>query len=112
MTLFVFSSVWKDYCLTSPDPYLRKLGETMIEAVDVWEYHNLTMYGLLRDGTHAYIESSGWELFVSEGEGPDYNEGRGVYRSKEKVPGDSPYVGYMTSKNWFLNEVWYIISDG
>ena len=66
---------------------------------------SLSIYGLLRDGTHAYIESSGWEMLVAEGEGPDYNEGRGVYRSKERVSGDIPYVGYMTSKNWFLREV-------
>ena len=109
MTLFIFSFGWKDDFLTDPDPYLRKLAETMIEPGDVWEYYNLTMYGLLRDGTHAYIESSGWEMLVAEGEGPDYNEGRGVYRSKERVSGDIPYVGYMTSKNWFLNEVWYLI---
>ena len=38
---------------------------------------SLSIYGLLRDGTHAYIESSGWEMLVAEGEGPDYNEGRG-----------------------------------
>ena len=33
------------------------------------------------------------------------NSGRGWYRSKEKVAGMYPYAGYLTNKNWHLNEV-------
>ena len=41
MTLYMYSSGYKDTYLKSPDPYMRKLAETMIETDDVWEYYNL-----------------------------------------------------------------------
>ena len=111
ITLYVYAFGWKDYYLTDPDPNMRKLAETMIETWDPDEYYNLSMYGMLRDGTHAQIAHVGWWIF----EGSDsvkaakdveeFNEGRGWYRSKDRIPGDDPYLGYLSRKNWFLNEV-------
>ena len=106
MTLFTFSAGgWKNYYLTDPDPNMRKLAETMIETLDGELGNNLTI-SVLRDGTHAmiaYSEEDDKEMAAKYLE--EYNHGRGWYRSKERVPGDYPYIGYMTRKNWFLNEV-------
>ena len=115
MTLFTFSAGgWKNYYLTDPDPNMRKLAETMIETWDPDEYYNLTIYGALRDGTHAQIAPAGWVwlngVFLWANDFEAYNEGRGWYRSKERIPGDYPYNGYITRKNWFLNEVLYVLS--
>ena len=107
MTLYMYSTGWKQWYLIDPDPNMRNLAETMIETYDPDEYYNLTIYGGLRDGTHAQIAKAGWpnEVFLSENDFEAYNEGRGWYRSIERVPGDIPYTGYMTRKNWFLNNV-------
>ena len=109
LTLYIYATGWKEYYLTDPDPNMRKLAETMVETWDIDEYYNLSIYGALRDGTHAQIAQTGWQKFdysvkVTQ-DVEKYNEGRGWYRSKERIPGDYPYTGYMTRKNWFLNDV-------
>ena len=106
MTLFLYDTYGsKDFYLTDPDPNMRQLAETMIESSVPDEFYNLTI-GLLRDGTHAQIaHTEGHADWVIEKYLEEYNNGRGLYRSKYRVPGDYPYIGYMTRKNWFLNEV-------
>ena len=50
MTLYMYSSGYKDTYLKSPDPYMRKLAEMMIETDDVWEYYNLRERFIKRSG--------------------------------------------------------------
>ena len=76
----------------------------MIIADDYNHFNNITANDLLGAGTHAQITSfvDLYELYDGEEYHPD---GRGWYRSKEKVSGINPYAGCLTNKKWHLNEV-------
>jgi len=80
------------------------LGENAIIADDLDHYYNMTAYDVIGAGTHAQMTHfvDGYEREL----GDEYHpEGRGWYRSKEKVSGSTPYAGYLTNKKWHLNEV-------
>ena len=64
-----------------------------------------TVFTILGAGTHAMLKGylEPWELSV--GENMEINSGRGYYRSKEKIPGVSPFGGSLTNKKYHLNEV-------
>ena len=82
----------------------RKLGENAIIADDYAHFNNITQHDALGAGTHAQLN---YFVDVDEVElGKTYHpEGKGWYRSKDTVPGDFPYAGYITNKKWHLNEV-------
>ena len=104
MTVYMlpYSVGWGKTMAEDPDPYMRKLSETLIIPHTWEEFDNLNKYMTLKAGTHAAIDSS--LTTEQKNWGKEYNHGRGWYRSKEKFPGDYPYSGYLTHKNWVLNE--------
>ena len=96
------SSKWG--LLASPILEYRLLGENAIIADDNSHFWNITIHDALGAGTHAQLN---YFVDVDEVElGKTYHpEGTGWYRSKDTVPGDFPYAGYITNKKWHLNEV-------
>ena len=90
--------------LASPILEYRLLGENTIIADDISHFWNITKHDALGAGTHAQLN---YFVDVDEVElGKTYHpEGTGWYRSKDTVPGDFPYAGYITNKKWHLNEV-------
>ena len=52
-------------------------------------------------GTHAFLFAHLTPYELSLGK---------WWRSKEKVPGDNPYAGYLSAKNWNFNEVRFFLS--
>ena len=94
----------KQWLLDSPLKEYRILGENAIIADDMDNFNNITKHDALGAGTHAQMA---YILYWNELEfGKEYHpEGRGWYRSVEKVSGRSPYSGYLTNKKWHLNEV-------
>ena len=104
MTVYMLpgSVGWRKTMAEDPNPDMRKLSETMIIPETQEEFDNLNKYMTLKTGTHAAIDSS--LTTEQKNWGKEYNHGRGWYRSTEKFPGDYPYSGYLTHKNWNLNE--------
>ena len=94
----------KQWLLDSPLKEYRILGENAIIADDMDNFNNITKHDALGAGTHAQLN---YFVDVDEVElGKTYHpEGTGWYRSKDTVPGDFPYAGYITNKKWHLNEV-------
>ena len=94
----------KQWLLESPIPEYRILGENAIITDNEDHFDNITKHDALGAGTHAqmtyYVNSE--ELYLGKKYHP---EGRGWYRSKEKVSDRNPYGGYYTNKKWHLNEV-------
>ena len=93
----------KVWLTNSPTPEYNILGENVIVAKNWEEYENTTANDIFGAGTHAKISFwvYGWELEYGEKYHP---EGKGWYRSKEKLS-TQPYFGYLTNKKWHLNEV-------
>ena len=87
----------------SPIPEYNILGENAIVAKNWEEYENTTANDIFGAGTHAKMSFwvYGWELEYGEKYHP---EGKGWYRSKEKLS-TQPYFGYLTNKKWHLNKV-------
>ena len=92
---------WKVDFASSNFPELREISRTMIITKSWDEFDNLTKYGLLSSGTHAQLCE--YMVQIELDWGREYNDDRGFYRG-ELMPGDYPYNGYFTSKNWHLNE--------
>ena len=93
---------WADHLNKSKNPSYRVVAKT-IEVAESWaEFDNITKYKMLSKGTHAQIATFlyPWEMKW----GKEYNHGRGWYRSKQVIPGFSPYGGLVTNKKWILNE--------
>ena len=84
-------------------PELREIAETMIITKSWYEYDDLTKHGLLSSGTHVRMSAMLWTFEYPWGR--EYNNGRGFYRGEERRgDGFYPFGGYLTSKNWHLNE--------
>ena len=88
--------IWKQFLMDSPIKEYNILGENVIFANNWDHFDNISKHNVIGAGTHASIKSY---LVPSE-----LAMGR-WYRSKEKVSGNNPYVGYLTNKKWHLNEV-------
>ena len=103
ITLFMTPDdyAWKVLFKRSNIPELREIAETMIITKSLFEYQVATKHNLLSNGTHVMLRESvyPWELEW----GREYNHGRGFYRG-ERLAAKYPYGGYLTSKNWHLNE--------
>ena len=84
----------------SEDPALKKLAETY-HIAETWdEYWNDMEYHIHTKGTHAIVYSYLDPI--------DLNMGK-WWRSTENIPGMNPYGGWVTRKNWCLNEVIFAI---
>ena len=80
----------------SENPALKKLAETY-HIAETWdEFENDLVYHIHLEGTHGYVYS--YLL-------PEELETGKWWRSTEHIPGLSPYGGWITRKNWYLNEV-------
>ena len=68
----------------------------MIIAADWDDFDYISEHKTIGAGTHAMVGSylSDIELVMGT-----------WHKSKERVIGDNPYVGYLTNKKWHLNEV-------
>ena len=98
ITLYFQSDIeiWKQFLLESSIPEYNILGETMIIADDWKHFNNITEHDVMGAGTHAQMGAYMFSYVLAMGN---------WYRSKEKLSGYYPYVGYLTNKKWHLNEV-------
>ena len=93
---------WKTFFTNHSNAVMRKISETMIWSKSTEQYDYITKQLALKAGTHATLFSH-----MSQEEldwGQEYNNKRGWYRSKDIMPGDYPYTGFLTDKKWILNE--------
>ena len=97
------SELNKQWLLESSLPEYNILGENAIVADDWDHWIWITVHDVMGAGTHAQMTHhvDWFELAFGEKYHP---EGRGWYRSKEKLL-KNPYGGYLTNKKWHLNEV-------
>ena len=98
------TEIWKQFLLESSIPEYNILGETMIIADDWDHYRHITEHDVMGEGTHAYMVGYLYPSDLAMGKWY-HPEGRGWYRSKEKIAGDNPNAGYLTNRKWHLNEV-------
>ena len=99
--------LWKQFLLESYNPDYNKLGETYLISDDWDHYYNMSLHDAIGNGTHALMTSALYSSDLAMGKKyhPEGNGTYGWYRSKDKVAGYYPYVGYLTDKKWHLNEV-------
>ena len=90
------TEIWKQFLQDSSIPEYKKLGEAFIISDDYDQYRNTTKHDLIGAGTHAIMTGHLAPHLLAMGR---------WYRSKEKVAGVNPSVGYLTNKKWHLNEV-------
>ena len=90
--------IWKQFLLKSSLPDYNISGETIVIADNWDQFFNIARHDVLVSGTHAQMAPS---LMTHE-----LAMGR-WYRSKEKMQGKYPFGGYLSNKNWHLNEVKY-----
>ena len=89
---------FRQFLLESSIPEYKILGETLIIPDNVNHFLNITIHDVMGSGTHAYMAGM-LSTYVR-------NLGR-WHRSKKKLSGEHPFGGYLTNKNWHLNEVKY-----
>ena len=81
----------------SVDPALKELAKTYHTAEKWDEYSNENIiYHIHEKGTHALIYS-----YLQ----PDYLKFGKWWRSTEHIPGLNPYGGFLSRRNWYLDEV-------
>ena len=85
----------KQFLLESSIPEYNILGENMIITDDWDHFKNMTKHDVIGAGTHAQMVGLLWSSERALGR---------WHRSHERVTGDNPYAGYLTSKKWHLNE--------
>ena len=96
-----YDTFWIKRLSVSTDPWHNRVANNSVIAQDGYHYTNLIKYGILRDGTHAMIDT---HLVGSEPDwGLSLNQGMGWYRSKQTI-GNNPGLGYLTNKMWAFNE--------
>ena len=101
ITMFGYPNDYhQDIFNASNDTALKKLAETY-HIAETWdEYENDYKYHIHEKGTHANVYSylTQWELEMGK-----------WWRSTEHIPGMYPYGGWITRRNWYLNEVIFTI---
>ena len=96
-----YDTFWIKRLSDSTDPWHKRVANNSVIAQDGYHYTDLMKYGILRDGTHAMIDT---HLVVTElALGFSLNQGMGWYRSKQTI-GNNPGLGYLTNKMWAFNE--------
>ena len=82
------------FLANSPLPEYQILSKNLKIARDFDELWTLTEDGIIKNGTHAFMYS-----FLSE-----WHKGLGKWWRGDLVLGNFPYGGYLSDKNWYLNE--------
>ena len=89
-----------DILKNSNDTALKKLEETYY-APQTWQEYNKNYEDFIhKKGTHAIIER-----YLTQEDLEFWN----WWRSSESIPGPIPYSGWITRRNWYLNEVIFAI---
>ena len=91
---------WVRFLADSPIPEYQTLSKRTIFPNDWDEYDQWTVEFVIEKGTHTFLGSylTAWEKTL------------GRYWKGEKLEGDYPYGGYLSDKNWHLNEAFDIFS--
>ena len=96
----VFTLPWshmsKHFFAQSPIPEYNKLAEYMHIAKNWDDFDYYAEHHVIVEGTHAVVVSYLWPKYLAMGR---------WWRSKERLRGSSPFVGYLSNKKWHLNEV-------
>ena len=124
------SQIWRQMLSQSDNLEYRKIAESMIITKSWDQFDAMTKNEMLSRGTHAYMTSYlspsylDWAKEVDDDQGVTivsteymtqkgeykYNYGRGYYRG-ERVVGKIPGGGYLTHKQWHLNEVYLLLDE-
>ena len=124
------SQIWRQMLSQSDNPEHRKIAESMIITESYDQYNAMIKNEMLSQGTHAmmlsylYPYELAWATEVDDDQGVTivsteymtqkgeykYNHGRGYYRG-EMVVGKIPGGGYLTHKQWHLNEVYLLLVE-
>merc|ERR1712198_765160 len=85
---------WVRFLADSPIPEYQTLSKRAIFPKDWDVYDQWTVEFVIEKGTHTFLGSylTAWEKTL------------GRYWKGEKLDGDYPYGGYLSDKNWHLNE--------
>ena len=122
--------MWKQWLNQSSITEYRKIAESMIITKSWEQYTAMTKNEMLSRGTHAMMRpflapgELAWATEVDDDQGVTivsteymtqkgeykYNHGRGYYRG-EMVVGKIPGGGYLTHKQWHLNEVYLLLDE-
>ena len=87
--------IWIQFLAQSPIEDYQRLSDRMYVTKDNAEQYFLAEQGVINAGTHVRMTA-----YLT----PKYLEFGKWYRSRETVSGRNPYVGYLSNKNWNLNE--------
>ena len=90
------TEIWKQFLQESSIPEYNKLGETFIISDDFDQFDNITEHDVIGAGTHAMMTGEITPHLLAMGR---------WHRSKDKLAGVNPSIGYLTNKKWHLNEV-------
>ena len=98
---FPFMHLLKKFLQNSNTTEYQEIGEKMI-VTKTWEqYNNMTKYYIIGNGT----KYGGTHAMLAQNINK-YENGLGIWhRSKEYVLGWPSYVGYLSPKKWYFNEV-------
>ena len=126
------AQLWRQLLSQSDNPEYRKIAETMIITKSASQFDAMTKNEMLSRGTHAMMRSYlypfelAWATEVDDDQGVTivsteyvtqkgeykYNHGRGYYRGDMVVlAGRIPGGGYLTHKQWHLNEVYLLLDE-
>ena len=89
------SYYWVQFLANSPIPEYQTLSKRLIIPNDWDELWHLIEDGIIGNGTHAQMSYSL----------TPYEKSLGRWWKGNLMLGDSPYVGYLSDKKWYLNEV-------
>ena len=104
---------WIHYFANSADPVYRNLSQKIVIAKDWYEYNYIMVPGVILDGTTATIGTVPHFDIINVTSREIEGEYRKWYRSSERLPGLTPYVGHQANKKWPLQKVFkqYILSS-
>ena len=101
ITIYGYPTSWQqDVFNASDDPALRRLADTYHIPTTFHGWYYYLYYNVIEKGTHAYVHHYLYPIELSMGR---------WWRSTEHIPGMYPYGGWITRKNWYLNEVIFAI---
>ena len=87
---------WVEFLANSPIPAYQTLSNHLIIPKDWDEYDHFTEHGIFGNGTHA---TTGYAVM------PPWYKSLGKWWKGNLLLGNYPYVGFLSDKKWYLNEV-------
>ena len=84
-----------NFLANSPIPEYQTLSKHMRKARDWDEYYRLIEHGVIGNGTYVSMD------YCLD----PWRKSLGRWWKGNLMLGDSPYVGYLSDKKWYLNEV-------